>query len=230
MYGYYDDNLAAERLKQVYAIAPPRIQQYLEAEVSHVLERIRQGDVVLDLGCGYGRVLPRFAAKARAAVGIDTSLSSLVMAQKDLCGTPDCFVLCMDAVRLGFRDGVFDVVVCIQNGMSAFHVDRKALIRESFRVTRPGGTVLFSTYSQRFWDDRLEWFRLQSEAGLLGEMDYEKTRNGVIVCKDGFTGTAVAPEELEILTGSLDADVMITEVDGSSVFCEIKPRSGGHRF
>jgi 2-polyprenyl-6-hydroxyphenyl methylase/3-demethylubiquinone-9 3-methyltransferase len=223
MYHYYDDNLAAERLKQVYEIAPPRIQQYLEAEVGHALKRIHPDDAVLDLGCGYGRVLPRIAERARLAVGIDTSFSSLAMGQSDLAGLPDCFMFCMDAVRLGFHDDAFDVVVCIQNGISAFHVDQRALIRETLRVTRPGGAVLFSTYSEHFWDDRLEWFRLQSEAGLLGEIDFGKTRNGVIACKDGFTATTVSPEEFKILTAGFDADVTITEVDGSSVFCEINP-------
>ena len=52
----------------------------------------------------------------------------------------------MDAAALGFRDRVFDVVVCIQNGISAFKVDRRALIAEAIRVTRPGGSVLFSSY------------------------------------------------------------------------------------
>jgi 2-polyprenyl-6-hydroxyphenyl methylase/3-demethylubiquinone-9 3-methyltransferase len=223
MYRYYDDNLAAERLKQVYAIAPRRVQQYLEAEVSHVLKRIQPGDAVLDLGCGYGRVLPRFAEKASSTIGIDSSFSSLVMGQRDLAGLPDCFLLCMDAVRLGFHDTVFDVVVCIQNGVSAFHVDQRVLIQESLRVTRPGGTILFSTYSEQFWDDRLEWFRRQSEAGLLGEIDYPKTRDGVIVCKDGFTATTVTPEEFKTLTAGLEADVTITVIDGSSIFCEINP-------
>ena len=53
-----------------------------------------------------------------------------------------------------FRDGGFDVVVCIQNGISAFHVDRRLLIERAVRLARQGGQVLFSTYSERFWPDR----------------------------------------------------------------------------
>jgi SAM-dependent methyltransferase len=223
MYRYYDDSLSAERLKRVYEIATPRIRQYLEAETAYVLERISPGDKVLDLGCGYGRILARLAEQAGLVVGIDTSLSSLIMGRDDLADLRNCSLVCMDAVRLGFRDSAFDVVVCIQNGISAFHVDQRALILEAVRVTRPGGAAVFSTYSGRFWDDRLEWFKLQSEAGLLGEIDYARTRDGVIVCKDGFTATTVRPGEFEALTNGLDADVSIVEVDESSVFCEIIP-------
>jgi len=95
------------------------------------------------------------------------------------------------------------------------------LVRESLRVTKPGGTVLFSSYSDRFWEDRLHWFQLQSEAGLLGEIDHEKTGDGVIVCKDGFTATTVEPEEFFSLVEGIDIDTRIVEVDKSSLFCEI---------
>jgi ubiquinone/menaquinone biosynthesis C-methylase UbiE len=221
MSGYYDDKLSAERLKRVYETVTPRIRQYLDAEVEHVLGFIRPGDVVLELGCGYGRVLPALAAKAGSVVGIDTSFASLRLAEAT-AGNVNRRLVNMDAVKLAFRDGTFNVVACIQNGISAFHVDQRALIAEAVRVTRVGGTALFSSYSDKFWGDRLEWFELQADAGLLGEIDYEKTGDGVIVCKDGFTATTVGPDEFRELTAGLNADVNITEVAGSSVFCEIK--------
>jgi len=70
----------------------------------------------------------------------------------------------------------------------------------------------------------MKWFDLQSQAGLLGEIDYEKTRDGIIVCKDGFTATTVGPQDFSRLTYDLIADVQIREVDESSLFCEIMPK------
>ena len=127
----------------------------------------------------------------------------------------------MDASQLAFRDRSFDVVVCIQNGISAFQVGRRELIREAMSVTKSGGRALFSSYSEKFWNDRLEWFKAQAEDGLIGEIDFERTGDGVIVCKDGFTASTVSPEEFLVLTENLDADVSIVEVDESSIFCEI---------
>lgn len=222
MASYYEDKLSAERLKQCYEIAPPRVQQYLEAEVTHVLEKIHIGDTVLELGCGYGRVLPSLAKKAGTVIGIDVSLASLAMASQMLVNIRNCRLLGMNAVQLAFRDSTFDCVICIQNGISAFHVDQQALIRESIRVTKPGGTILFSSYSDKFWKERLRWFRIQSEAGLLGEIDDERTGDGLIVCKDGFTATTVRPGDFLALTSELNLGVRIVEVDESSVFCELK--------
>lgn len=198
------------------------MKQYLEAEIGYVLSRIRQEDAVLELGCGYGRVLHPLMGKAKWAAGIDTSFESLLMA-KELIGlayfSP---VMNMDAGFLGFRDRTFDIVLCIQNGISAFSIDRRALIEEAVRVTKLEGTVLFSSYSHRFWEDRLHWFRLQAKKGLIGEIDEEKTGQGIIVCKDGFRTSTVGPEEFISLTSGIGSKVTLTEVDGSSLFCEIR--------
>lgn len=222
---YYSHKLSALRLKRAYEVAPPRVRQYLEAEGNHVLEKIRSSDLVVELGCGYGRILPKLAHKAGWVIGIDTSLPSLEFALQTLDGIRNCSLSQMDAGKLGFRDGAFDCVACIQNGISAFHIDKRTLISESVRVTRAGGIILLSSYSDKFWKHRLEWFELQSEAGLLGEIDYDRTTatDGVIVCRDGFTATTVDAEDFRALTANLNADVRIVEVDESSLFCEIEP-------
>lgn len=224
MINYYNEKLSAKKLRRVYEIAPQRVQQYFDAEVNHVLQKIHPQDLVLELGCGYGRILPALSKKAKNVIGIDTSFSSLSLGKEMFGSISNCFFVQMNAVHLSFPKNVFDAVVCIQNGISAFHVDRKDLVHESLRVTKPNGVVFFSSYSEKFWNDRLEWFHLQSEAGLLGEIDFEKTRNGNIVCKDGFTATTVSPEQFKKLTFGLDnVEIKIEEVDESSIFCELIP-------
>lgn len=224
MSDYYKENLTAEKLFQCYNIATPRVQQYFNEEINHILEKIKKGNLVLDLGCGYGRVIPAIAKKARFVIGIDTSISSLNLGQNFLKNISNCLLLQMNAVNLSFLDNTFDIVVCIQNGISAFHENQKKLIKESIRVTKPGGLILYSSYSEKFWEQRLMWFQMQSEAGLLGEIDYKKTKNGKIFCKDGFTATTVNKKQFINLTSGLNADVKIVEVDESSLFCEIKPK------
>lgn len=221
MTDYYAQRLSSERLRKCYDVAPSRVRQYLEAEIRHVADGIRPSDIVLDLGCGYGRVMRDLAAYARLVVGIDTSLASLVMAREFLNGIPNYRLAGMDGAVLGFDDHVFDVVLCIQNGLSAFKRDQRTLVGECLRVARPGGKVLLSTYAERFWEDRLEWFRLQSEQGLLGEIDWERTHDGDIVCKDGFTATTITPSGLRALVDGFNVPARIEEVDSSSLFCEI---------
>jgi ubiquinone/menaquinone biosynthesis C-methylase UbiE len=218
---YYSQNLSAEKLRLCYEIAPRRVKQYLEAEIAFVLEKIGPSDLVLELGCGYGRVLQNMISKTKTVVGIDTSYASLLLAQRTFAKNPFCYLIVMDAVELGFCDKKFDTAVCIQNGISAFKVNRRKMIEETIRVTRSGGIVLFSSYSEHFWEDRLEWFRLQSKYGLIGEIDEDETGNGIIICKDGFRADTVSFDDFITLTSGLETNINITEVDKSSIFCEI---------
>ncbi len=222
MSGYYAEKLSADRLKRCYEIAPPRVKQYLEAEIEYVLDKLKVTEKVLELGCGYGRVLLRLLGKSDKVVGIDTSYASLLMAREYTGNISSCGLIEMDAAELGFRKDCFDAVVCIQNGISAFAVNQRKLVEESVRVIRPGGTALFSSYSEHFWEDRLDWFRLQAEQGLLGEIDEAATGKGVIVCRDGFKASTVEPDDFAALTSGLPVKTEITEVDRSSLFCEIR--------
>jgi ubiquinone/menaquinone biosynthesis C-methylase UbiE len=225
MSGYYEERLAADRLKRVYEVASSRIRRYLEAELEHLLSRIKAGGLVLDLGCGYGRTLPALVRRAGRVVGIDNSTASLRLARESIVPGGNCGLVAMNAAELAFPPDVFDVVSCIQNGISAFHVDRSMLVRECVRVVKTDGLVLLSSYAEGFWPDRLEWFERQAEEGLLGEIDRERTGDGTIVCRDGFTATTVGGEEFLSLCDGLPVRVEIVEVDGSSLFCEIRKES-----
>jgi 2-polyprenyl-6-hydroxyphenyl methylase/3-demethylubiquinone-9 3-methyltransferase len=221
MYDYYSDKLAGEKLRRVYEIAPPRVRRYLNAEIDYTLTRFDPGAEVLELGCGYGRVLSRLADKAGFTCGIDTSLDSLHMVRKEYPQLENCSLVAMDAACQAFRENSFDAVICIQNGISAFHVDRLELLRQSLKTVRRGGRLIFSSYSEHLWEARLDWFRKQAAAGLLGEIDEQKTGDGVIVCLDGFTATTVSPHAFLRLAGQLGVKAMVSEIDRSSVFCEI---------
>jgi 2-polyprenyl-6-hydroxyphenyl methylase/3-demethylubiquinone-9 3-methyltransferase len=221
MSGYYAGKLDGERLRRCYEVAPPRVRQYLEAEISFVLDHVRPDDSVLELGCGYGRVLRELLGHARLVTGIDTAPESLMLARELIGDDPAVRLHEMDALDLGFPDGAFDVVACIQNGICAFGVDQRKLLGEALRVTRPEGTVLLSSYAQHFWADRLDWFRRQAAEGLIGPIDEQATGNGVIVCADGLRLGALGPEELTELARACGAAADIIEVDGSSIFCVI---------
>jgi 2-polyprenyl-6-hydroxyphenyl methylase/3-demethylubiquinone-9 3-methyltransferase len=197
------------------------VKQYLEAEIQHVLSRLKPTDVVLELGCGYGRAALRLAQVASRIVGIDNCKENLSLAEEIAGDKVRCEFLHMDAIELMFPEGEFDVVVCIQNGICAFGVDQQTLFREALRVLRAGGLLLFSTYSDRFWPDRLVWFESQAAEGLLGPIDYSASGDGMIVCMDGFRAGRLTPNELQSLCSRLGVKSEITEVNSSSVFCEI---------
>jgi len=218
---YYREKLSANRLVRCYEVAPPRIKQYLDAEIKFTITNLHGGDLVLELGCGYGRVMREVSRFVSHVVGNDVSKESLDFARSYLGGCPNYTVSLMDASEMAFRSCTFDVVFCVQNGISAFGVDMRRLVAESVRVTKVDGTILFSSYSPRIWGARLEWFRRQSQLGLIGEIDEGKSRDGKIFCKDGFTATTVSSNCFVELFNEFRLDASIIEVDQSSIFCKV---------
>ncbi len=218
---YYAESLSAERLKRCYEIAPPRTKQYLEAEAEFVLSNLSSKYRVLELGCGYGRFLKQLLPASESVVGIDISLENLLLAQKTLGSFHNLGLGQMNADTLGFSDRCFDAVLCIQNGISAFKTNPMQLLQESIRVTRSGGICIFTSYSEKFWKSRLDWFKLQSEEGLLGEIDWDATQNGTIVCKDGFRATTYSVQDFQELADSIGVEYTLAEIDDSSVCCTI---------
>jgi len=219
---YYKQKLSAGRLEKCYDLAGKRIRQYLSAESNMVASYLVDGQAVLELGCGYGRIFPELADKRIELWGIDYAIENLLYAREYLKESDRYRLACMDASRLGFGSESFDVVLCVQNGICAFNVHQPLLIAEAMRVTRSGGKVIFSTYSDKIWEARVEWFEQQSQAGLLGEIDYKRTINGRIVCKDGFSSGRLTEGDFKLLTERVAGKVTLTEVDDSSLFCVIQ--------
>jgi ubiquinone/menaquinone biosynthesis C-methylase UbiE len=225
MTAYYAQRLSARRLSACYELAGPRIQRYLEQEIVHLLERVSHNTEVLELGCGYGRVALRLAAAGAQVVGIDVADESLLLAREQAAAAGlagRCRYLTMDATALDFDDESFDIVACVQNGIAAFRVDPQRLVAEAWRVLRPGGRLLLSTYAEAIWPERLAWFEAQAAHGLLGAVDRVASRDGVVVCADGFRSGRASAAELAVLAEGLGVQPCIEEIDTSSLWCEMR--------
>ncbi len=214
----YYERLSAERLERCYEIAPPGVKAYLDLEGEYVCASMASGARVLELGCGYGRVLAALARKSGWLAGVDLSLSSLALARRRV---PGAALAQMNVAALSFRPASFDLVCCPQNGISAFHVDQRALLASALRLVTPGGQAQFFSYADAFWPHRLAWFRIQAAEGLIGEIDEAATADGTIVCKDGFTATTVSPDRFRELTQGLGTSVSVSVLGEASVVCTI---------
>ena len=84
------------------------------------------------------------------------------------------------------------------------------------------GKAFFSSYSPNFWEQRVAWFQEQAEKGLLGEIDMDETKDGVIVCKDGFRATTHSLEDMDMIGRASGYGYQVTEVDESSIFLVVE--------
>lgn len=214
---YYAKKLNSQKLVQVYDTQIPRVKQYLEAEVSFVKENLLGSEKVLELGAGYGRIVKKLASHCKSIVGIDISDESVSLGKEYLKEDLNAEIVTMDANNLTFKEK-FDVILCLQNGLSAMKANSPDFIERILESVVTGGKVYFSTYSENFWDHRLLWFKEQAEKGLLGDIDLDKTKDGVIVCKDGFKAITHTKKDLNLIGRWSGYEYRIQEIDQSSVF------------
>ena len=112
-------------------------------------ERWRNCDV-LDLGCGAGLDLARFARAGARAVGVDLSRGALAMAGEYLSISGlEASLVQADAAHLPLAQESFDLVFC--HGVLAFVRDEAAVVDEIRRVLRPDGMAILMAYNRRSW-------------------------------------------------------------------------------
>jgi SAM-dependent methyltransferase len=117
------------------------------------------GEVVLDLGIGFGRMVPAFRRRGLGVVGVDVSLQMLRCAVRDFSGK--CALLLADGHQLPLRAGSVDLVFC-WGTFDTFH-DQALGVREMVRVLRPGGRLLVTGKNSSYCPDDQE-ARIAAEA------------------------------------------------------------------
>ncbi|MBU2631151.1 MAG: class I SAM-dependent methyltransferase [Proteobacteria bacterium] len=109
---YYNKYLHGENLEKCYSLAPLRVKRYLLEEINHVLSRLKSEQSVLELGCGYGRILFQLADHVTSITGIDVSKHNIEYAMK-LNRKKNCSCQVMNAMALAFKNNMFDRVLCL---------------------------------------------------------------------------------------------------------------------
>jgi SAM-dependent methyltransferase len=106
---------------------------------------------LLEIGCGIGTDLVRFARGGAIVAGMDLSETALGLARRnlELHGHRAAVLALADGAALPVADGEFDVVYA--HGVLQYSADPRAIVTEAQRVLRPGGTAIFMVYNRISW-------------------------------------------------------------------------------
>lgn len=140
---------------------------------------LKEGEIVLDLGCGAGLDLYFYAQAVGLpgkVYGLDISDDMVKRARENIekVGIKNVEIQQGESDRLPFTDNFFDVVA--SNGIYNLSPDKEAVMREVFRVLKPGGRTVFceivlkEPLSDEERKNANDWFRCIG--GALVEKDF----------------------------------------------------------
>jgi SAM-dependent methyltransferase len=108
------------------------------------------GRRVLDVGCGTGVDLVRFARGGARAVGVDIADSAVALARQNVAHRGlAADLLVADGEALPFASNAFDYVFA--HGVAQYTTDGRRLVEEVHRVLAPGGQAVFQGYNRISW-------------------------------------------------------------------------------
>ncbi|MGH7908803.1 MAG: class I SAM-dependent methyltransferase, partial [Thermodesulfobacteriota bacterium] len=109
-----------------------------------------RGKRVLEVGCGLGFELIRFAKGGSTVTGIDISEKTIELARRnfEIHGIHG-ELLQMNGENLQFSDGSFDAVY--SHGVLGYTNDARQMINEIHRVLKPGGEAILMMYHRNSW-------------------------------------------------------------------------------
>lgn len=132
------DSKAAARIDRTYQ-APEIVHQRLRTLAALGL---RQGESILDAGCGTGLLLEQEALAVGAggrAEGVDSSADMLAHAEARCGALPQVNLQQASVDTLPFDDSGFDALSCTQTLLYVEHLEQA--LSEYHRVLKPGGRI-----------------------------------------------------------------------------------------
>jgi ubiquinone/menaquinone biosynthesis C-methylase UbiE len=130
------------------------LDQYHFEKLHHLLRLVDftayRGKRVLEVGCGAGTDLVRFAKGGAIVTGVDLSSSAIALARKNFEQQGlSADLREADGEHLPFADGSFDLVYA--HGVIQYTPDTERIVEECRRVLTPGGEAVFQAYNRVSW-------------------------------------------------------------------------------
>ena len=138
---------------------------------------LRPSDVVLEVGCAFGRITDYLASKKKlVVVGVDINSAEIQYAKDNLTNPRVRFEV-MDGSELDFPDNSFDVVVMLGVVGGVELEVRKNLLKEAHRVIKPGGAVAIAEFKMNL-DDPDKVKKYEDDMKITGEWGSRIVKKG----------------------------------------------------
>jgi len=184
---------------------------------------------VLDAGCGAGVPVTRWLSERVQVTGVDFSEAQIAAARR---AVPRVEFICQDMTQMDFPDESFEAICSLY---SVIHIPRKEhqpLLRNFYRMLRPGGLMLLCMGSgdwlgevEEFFGAPMYWSHYDAETNLALTQE----------CGFGIVWSRLVPDGLDPEAASAHLFILAQKADPSlrnpkpSVKASLRRSSGWNR-
>ncbi len=167
-------NIIDDLLKSAHQV--PKIEAYLQEEISYLKNNIAPNSSVIDFGCGNGRHLKILEPQISKGLGIDMNRSYLEEASSSCLSEKIRFEV--GDIENYQSTELFDVAISMYNTFGNVE-NQKGMIESMLKSIKQGGKVIISTFSPESISARLELYKVMGFENL----DIEEYK---ITTQEGF--------------------------------------------
>lgn len=163
--------------------------------LQELIQRLPKKARVLDAGCGAGVPVTRILSQSFKVVGVDFSEGQIRLARELVPGTE---FVCRDITELDFPDDSFGAICSYYAIIHIPREEHRGLLRNFYRMLKPGGLVLLSMgfsdsaidIEEDFFGARMYWSHFNADTNLkmLADCGFRIIWSDVVVEQLAFGG------------------------------------------
>ncbi len=171
---------------------PNELLDYLAAEENRLVKLCKTvpSGVVLEAGCGRGRIIGKILPHCKKVVGMDYSPALVKACLKRFRSEKKATVLERNISSTGFPDNHFDIAILAFNTLGNTDTDKEKILLELKRVLKINGRLAISVYSENA-------IRVQRKTYRSLGLNVAKEENGRIYTREGLVSQRFSKPELE---------------------------------
>lgn len=182
-----------------------------------LLRNISKDSVVLDIGCGFGRVVKSLAPHVKKIIGIDNDKEAIEKTKESVKDVNNVEIILEDAEELSFGDETFDVVDCMGGTISNLGDTKKKIFSEVKRVLKDGGLFFCSSWNDDALEERLKFY----EKYYPGEYTVNK-ETGYVEVLGKFVSEQFSKEQIKNMLEENGFEVLETIKEGVLTIAKAK--------
>lgn len=194
---------------------PESYKEFFTEERKFLEKNILKDSIVLDVGCGDGRMIKFFSKICKKVINIDNDKNAFEKCKENSKQLNNVEIFLEDAENMHFQDKELDVVCCIGTFCNFGETKHKILL-EMKRVLKENGILIITIYNENALEERLKIYEKYTPGEFINK------GNGTILYKNGVISEQFSEEQIRKILREASFDV--EEVIKGGIFYLVKCR------